>query len=356
MAKRVGSPYRPGRRSDDWRKIKLRRQATLLIAGYTSGRERAPSSARCCSPRTTSSTRATAAAASRTRTCASSGRARCRCARDTSPPAGRAASPAVSPLARHLGRAVARCEVEFTEWTRERRLRAPVFERLVRGGRREEPVETSERELKFTNQDKIFFPEEKITKGDLLAYYREAAHVLVPHLRDRRSRSSATPMASPASTSSRSSGRRTHPTGCARPRSQQLGRTRQDDRLPHGRRRRRAALDDQRGLHRRPRALCPRAELRLARLRALRPRPLARRQPGRPGRVALLVRTRSTCSACARSSRPRAPRGCTWPSRCGRGHTYPQARALVQLVAQALARATPISSRPSGTRAAGTAC
>ncbi len=63
----------------------------------------------------------------------------------------------------------------FTEWTRERRLRAPVFERLVK----------PERELKFTNQDKIFFPEEKITKGDLLAYYREAAHVLVPHLRGR---------------------------------------------------------------------------------------------------------------------------------------------------------------------------
>ena len=37
------------------------------------------------------------------------------------------------------------------------------------------------------------------------------------------------------------------------------------------------------------------------------------------------------------------------------GHTYPQARALVQLVAQALERATPTSSRPSGTRAAATA-
>ena len=31
------APYRPGRRSDDWRKIKLREEATLLIAGYTSG-------------------------------------------------------------------------------------------------------------------------------------------------------------------------------------------------------------------------------------------------------------------------------------------------------------------------------
>ena len=37
MAKRRASPYRPGRRSDDWRKIKLRKETTLLIAGYTSG-------------------------------------------------------------------------------------------------------------------------------------------------------------------------------------------------------------------------------------------------------------------------------------------------------------------------------
>ena len=37
MAKRVNAPYRPGRRSDDWRKIKIRQKATLRIAGYTAG-------------------------------------------------------------------------------------------------------------------------------------------------------------------------------------------------------------------------------------------------------------------------------------------------------------------------------
>ena len=41
------------------------------------------------------------------------------------------------------------------------------------------------RVLKLSNLDKPFWPEEGITKGDLLAYYRDVAPVLVPHLSDR---------------------------------------------------------------------------------------------------------------------------------------------------------------------------
>jgi bifunctional non-homologous end joining protein LigD len=41
------------------------------------------------------------------------------------------------------------------------------------------------RVLKLSNPDKLFWPEEGITKGDLLAYYRTVAPVLVPHLKDR---------------------------------------------------------------------------------------------------------------------------------------------------------------------------
>jgi bifunctional non-homologous end joining protein LigD len=39
--------------------------------------------------------------------------------------------------------------------------------------------------LRVSNLDKVFWPDEGITKGDLLAYYRDVAAVLVPHLRDR---------------------------------------------------------------------------------------------------------------------------------------------------------------------------
>lgn len=37
----------------------------------------------------------------------------------------------------------------------------------------------------LTHLDKVYWPEEGYTKGDLLAYYHEVAPVLVPHLRDR---------------------------------------------------------------------------------------------------------------------------------------------------------------------------
>jgi bifunctional non-homologous end joining protein LigD len=37
MAKRLGTTYRPGARSKDWRKVKHRRQADVVIGGYTGG-------------------------------------------------------------------------------------------------------------------------------------------------------------------------------------------------------------------------------------------------------------------------------------------------------------------------------
>jgi bifunctional non-homologous end joining protein LigD len=86
------------------------------------------------------------------------------------------------------------CEVEFTEWTHDGHLRAPVYKGLREDKepeevRREEPMPTEIRRgqsvLKLSNLDKPFWPKEGITKGDLLAYYQAIAPVLVPHLKDR---------------------------------------------------------------------------------------------------------------------------------------------------------------------------
>jgi bifunctional non-homologous end joining protein LigD len=41
------------------------------------------------------------------------------------------------------------------------------------------------RKVKFTNLDKIFWPAEGTTKGDLIAYYEQVADVLLPYLHDR---------------------------------------------------------------------------------------------------------------------------------------------------------------------------
>jgi bifunctional non-homologous end joining protein LigD len=46
-------------------------------------------------------------------------------------------------------------------------------------------VQAVGREVKLTNLDKPYWPDEAITKGDLLRYYAAVAPVLLPHLRDR---------------------------------------------------------------------------------------------------------------------------------------------------------------------------
>jgi bifunctional non-homologous end joining protein LigD len=88
------------------------------------------------------------------------------------------------------------CEVEFVEWTHDGRLRAPSFQGL-RDDKTSEDVEretpapkkaklgSGRKLLELSNLDKLFWPEEGITKGDLIEYYRAVAPVLVPHLRDR---------------------------------------------------------------------------------------------------------------------------------------------------------------------------
>ena len=40
-------------------------------------------------------------------------------------------------------------------------------------------------EVRLTNLRKVFWPELGLTKGDLLQYYADVAHVLLPHIRDR---------------------------------------------------------------------------------------------------------------------------------------------------------------------------
>src|SRR5215510_4728158 len=111
------------------------------------------------------------------------------------------------------------CEVRFNEWTSDKKLRAPVFQgfrddidpeqcRLedslpLAGGVKEQiqgrtpeflnPKEfggaslnlSSDHPIEFTNLDKIFWPEDGYTKGDLIDYYDKVSPYLIPHLLDR---------------------------------------------------------------------------------------------------------------------------------------------------------------------------
>jgi bifunctional non-homologous end joining protein LigD len=88
------------------------------------------------------------------------------------------------------------CEVVFQEWTDDGRMRQPIFvglreDKPAREVRREVPAPSAPAAKAvpdgpvFTNLDKVYWPVDGYTKGDLIAYYREVAPVILPYLRDR---------------------------------------------------------------------------------------------------------------------------------------------------------------------------
>ena len=89
------------------------------------------------------------------------------------------------------------CEVRFNEWTRAHQLRAPVFQGFRDDvdasdctfedsipEKKTAPPDTVTR-VELTNQDKLYWPEDGFTKGDLIRFYDRIASVMVPHLLDR---------------------------------------------------------------------------------------------------------------------------------------------------------------------------
>ena len=199
MAKRAQSRYEPGRRSREWLKVKPGKQRQeFVIAGYTKGQGRRAGRLG-----------ALILAANRGGELHYVGNCGTGFAeteidrllkllkpleRSTSP------FPAVPKMPRiRKGDVVwvepkLVCEVEFVEWTHDGHLRAPSYQGLREDKSPEEvrpelPLETEirrgKRVLRLSNLDKVFWPEEGITKGDLLAYYRDVAGVLVPHLENR---------------------------------------------------------------------------------------------------------------------------------------------------------------------------
>ena len=98
-------------------------------------------------------------------------------------------------------------EVRYKEWTDEGLLRQPVFVRFrddkpiteiakrdaggeMRDAEPPLPIahpasRISHPEVKFSNLDKVFWPDEGYTKGDLIEYYRAISQWMLPYLADR---------------------------------------------------------------------------------------------------------------------------------------------------------------------------
>ncbi len=221
VAKRRASPYVAGR-SRDWLKIKCQRRQEFVIGGYT-----APKGSRAhlgalhlglyergqlvyVSKVGTGFDDATLARLA-----------------ETLGPLARATSPfdAGTPAGRghHWVEPKLVAEVRFTEWTKDGGIRHPTFlglrdDKRPEDCRRELPAgdgrragagsraserhsranpppppgrprqatrDTARRDVVVTNPTKVFWPEEKYTKADLVSYYDRIAPFLLPYLEDR---------------------------------------------------------------------------------------------------------------------------------------------------------------------------
>ncbi|MFY0253248.1 DNA ligase D [Chitinophaga sp. 30R24] len=93
------------------------------------------------------------------------------------------------------------CEVKFQEWTGDDHLRMPIFLGLredkpatevrpetakkLNMVTNERTITLNNKKVALTNQQKVYWPQEHITKGELINYYLSIAQYLLPQLKDR---------------------------------------------------------------------------------------------------------------------------------------------------------------------------
>ncbi|WP_115982425.1 MULTISPECIES: DNA ligase D [Chryseobacterium] len=61
----------------------------------------------------------------------------------------------------------------------------PAPKKTTRTSEKEKEITLNRHKVKLTNQDKIYFPKEGITKGDVVEYYQSVAEYILPHLKNR---------------------------------------------------------------------------------------------------------------------------------------------------------------------------
>ena len=196
MAKRADSPYDQGR-SRQWLKVKVRPQQEFVVVGYTKGqRKRERMGALVVAVRDRGKLRwAGNVGAGYTEDSIDELLVRLKpLVRPDSPLETVPKMPRVRTGDLTWVEPELVVEVAFVEWTHDGHLRAPVYlgirdDKLPEEVRREDPfppeIRKGKRTLKLSNLDKLFWPEDGITKGELLAYYREISPAILPHLRDR---------------------------------------------------------------------------------------------------------------------------------------------------------------------------
>ncbi len=102
------------------------------------------------------------------------------------------------------------CEIKFTEWTNDGKMRHPIFLRMredksvkdidMTGTKTTGPLKASNKKIaaepahelvigkikvRTSNRDKLYWPKEGITKGMMIDYYQTMATYILPYLKDR---------------------------------------------------------------------------------------------------------------------------------------------------------------------------
>ena len=189
MAKKAASRYAEGRRTRDWLKVKTHGEQEFVIVGYTKGEGRRARSfgslVLAVNDGGTLRWVGNAGTGFTERTIAELLDALERLRVDESPLAVVPKMPKVRKADVVWVRPELVAEVKFAEWTHDGHLRAPVYLGLRDDKAPAEVQVERPTRVKLSNLEKIFFPDEGITKGDLIDYYRTVAPVLLPHLRDR---------------------------------------------------------------------------------------------------------------------------------------------------------------------------
>jgi bifunctional non-homologous end joining protein LigD len=223
VAKRLDSPYRPGRRTDEWLKIKHVNRQELVIGGWLPGKgNRAgrlgallmgfyeldgPAGERGGDAHGHDSDPLVLRYAGRVGTGFDDqelerlGRELAAHARESSPFTG-----TQPPRGARFVEPELVAEIEFRQWTNDRILRHSVYKGLredkpaeevrleteapqpyeiLRETKHATEIEVEGRTLKLTNRAKVMYPRTGFTKGELIDYYAAIAPVLLPHLAGR---------------------------------------------------------------------------------------------------------------------------------------------------------------------------
>ncbi len=194
VAKRLDSPYEPGRRSPCWLKVKNVRREDVVVGGWLpgEGRRRDRIGALLVGVEEDGKLRYAGRVGTGFSDAELERLSRELEQREDSPFTGR--QPPRDAIFVHPNRVA---EVEFTEWTSDGVLRHPSY----KGLREEAPasafldagrpvkdgveVQVAGRTLKVTNLDKVLYPKTGFTKRDVIEYYAHVAPAILPHLEDR---------------------------------------------------------------------------------------------------------------------------------------------------------------------------